>query len=184
MKRQKFEIVTALSEIAWTAKKVTGAHNGTIGIKEGSLTLKDNQLVAGKIIIDTTTIRILDIADPAMNAQFAGHLASDDFFSSAKYPTAVLEFISVEMKSEIQYEITGNLTIKGITHPAFLDAELIIFGYNLHASAKMMVDRTHYNMRFRSGNFFQNLGDTLIYDAFDLNMIIAAVAVKTGVVAY
>jgi hypothetical protein len=61
MKTQRFEIVTALSEIAWTGKKVTGAHDGTIGIKEGSLTLKDNQLVAGKIIIDTTTIRILDI---------------------------------------------------------------------------------------------------------------------------
>jgi len=41
--------------------------------------LTDGKLTGGKFVIDTTSIKILDITDPATNAQFAGHLASDDF---------------------------------------------------------------------------------------------------------
>jgi hypothetical protein len=37
METQKFEIVSTQSNIDWVGKKVTGAHNGTIAIKEGEL---------------------------------------------------------------------------------------------------------------------------------------------------
>ena len=30
--------------------------------------------------------------------------------------------------------------------------------------AKMVFDRAKYNIQFRSGSFFENLGDKLIYD--------------------
>ena len=56
METQKFEIVSAQSNIDWVGKKVTGAHNGTIGVKEGELILNDGKLTAGKFIIDTTSI--------------------------------------------------------------------------------------------------------------------------------
>ena len=82
MENKKFKIVTALSNIDWIGRKVTGAHYGTIAIKEGTLILNDDKLIGGKFIIDTTSIKILDITDPITNAQFAGHLASDDFFAS------------------------------------------------------------------------------------------------------
>ena len=35
MENQKFEIVSTQSNIDWVGKKVTGAHNGTIAVKEG-----------------------------------------------------------------------------------------------------------------------------------------------------
>src|SRR5437868_1753184 len=95
MKTQKFEIVGAQSNIDWVGKKVTGAHNGTIAVKEGEIVLTDGKLTGGKFTIDTTSIKILDVTDPATNAQFFGHLASDDFFSIEKYPEATLEIISV-----------------------------------------------------------------------------------------
>jgi hypothetical protein len=86
MKNQKFEIVTPQSNIDWVGKKVTGAHNGTIAIKEGEVLLNDGKLAGGKFIIDTTSIKILDVTDPDLNAQFWGHLASDDFFSYGEIP--------------------------------------------------------------------------------------------------
>lgn len=82
METTKFEIVSAQSSINWTGKKVTGAHNGTIAIKSGTLTLNDGKLSNGNFIIDTTSIIILDVTDPATNAQFAGHLFSEDFFAT------------------------------------------------------------------------------------------------------
>jgi polyisoprenoid-binding protein YceI len=171
METKKFNIVSAQSNIDWVGRKVTGAHNGTIAVKEGSLTLTDGNLTGGRFVIDTTAIHILDVTDPATNAQFAGHLASDDFFSSEKYPEATLDITSVS-----GFHIEGDLTIKGITHPIGFNATVDINGDILTATGKLVVDRTKYEMRFRSGNFFKDLGDTLIYNDFDLNVSITAKA--------
>ena len=169
METQKFKIVSTQSNIDWVGRKITGSHNGTIAVKEGELILNNGKLVGGKFIIDTTSIKILDITDPATNAQFAGHLASDDFFSIDKYPEASLTIISVSGN-----HIEGNLTIKGITRPVGFDAAVNINGNTLIATGKLMIDRTKYEMKFRSGNFFKDLGDTLIYNDFELNVSVTA----------
>nr|WP_294873660.1 YceI family protein [uncultured Pedobacter sp.] len=173
MKTQKFEILAAQSNIDWVGKKVTGAHNGTIGIKEGEIILNDGKLEGGKFIIDTASIKILDVTDPGTNAQFAGHLASDDFFAIEKYPEATLEITSVSGN-----DVEADLTIKGITHPINFDAAIAVNGDSLSATTKLLVDRTKYEMKFRSGNFFQNLGDTLIYNDFELSIDVTAKAVQ------
>jgi polyisoprenoid-binding protein YceI len=174
MKNQKFQIASAQSTIEWVGRKVTGEHDGTIGVKAGELILVDGKLAGGYFVVDTTSIKILDISDPETNAQFAGHLASDDFFSSQKFPEATLEIISVDGD-----HVQGNLTIKGITQRLEFDANVEVRDGLLTAKAKITIDRTHYDMRFRSGNFFTNLGDTLIYNDFELNVSVTAKAEKT-----
>jgi polyisoprenoid-binding protein YceI len=171
MKKQNFEIAVAESNIDWTGRKITGAHFGTIALKQGNLFVADDKLASGKFIVDTTSIKVLDITDPATNAQFAGHLASDDFFGSTKFPEAYFEITGAT-----DNHIEGNLTIKGITHPAGFDANVKIDGDTLTASGKIVVDRTLYGIRFRSGNFFKDLGDTLIHNDFDLNVNLTAKA--------
>jgi polyisoprenoid-binding protein YceI len=171
MENQKFDIVSTQSNIDWVGKKVTGAHNGTIAIKEGEIVLNGGKLTGGKFIIDTASIKILDVTDPATNAQFAGHLASDDFFSIDKYPEATLEITSVTGN-----HVEGNLTIKGITHPVGFDIVINLNEQQLTATGKLVIDRTKYGIKFRSGNFFKDLGDTLIYNDFELNVSITAKA--------
>ncbi|WP_183573591.1 YceI family protein [Mucilaginibacter sp. X5P1] len=171
MENQKFQIVSTQSNIDWVGKKVTGAHNGTIAVKEGELVLNNGKLTGGKFVIDTTSIKILDVTDPATNAQFFGHLASDDFFSTEKYPEAILKITSVSDK-----HIEGDLTIKDITHPVAFDAAVNINDDILTATGKLVIDRTKYGMKFRSGNFFKDLGDTLIYNDFELNVSLTAKA--------
>ena len=171
MGTQNFKIVNTQSNIDWMGKKVTGAHNGTIAIKEGEIVVTDGELTGGKFVIDTTSIKILDITDPSTNAQFFGHLASDDFFSTEKYPEATLEIISVSGN-----RVEGSLTIKGITHPAGFDVAVHVNGDQLTATGKLVIDRTKYEMKFRSGNFFKDLGDTLIYNEFELNVLVTAKA--------
>jgi len=169
METKKFEIVAAQSNIDWVGRKVTGAHNGTINVKNGILTISDGKLAGGRFTIDTTSIKILDVTDPDTNAQFAGHLASDDFFSSE----ATLIITSIASIDGVAH-INGNLTIKAITEPVSFSANINIAGEILKASGKITIDRTKYNMRFRSGNFFKDLGDTLIYNDFDLDVNITA----------
>ena len=168
---QKFKIQSTLSNIDWVGRKVTGAHHGTIGIKEGELILDGDRLIGGRIVVDVPSIKILDITDPATNAQFAGHLASDDFFSIEKYPEAMLEITSVSGGW-----VEAGLTIKGITYPVTFEAyvDMDLNRDTVIATGKMVIDRTKYGMRFRSGNFFKDLGDTLIYNDFELDISVIA----------
>ncbi len=173
METTKFKLDNANSTIDWIGRKVTGSHNGTIDAKEGVFFFNDGKLSGGKVVIDTTSIKILDIADPDTNAQFAGHLASDDFFNSTNYPEALFEITSVQSESSTS-QIEGNLTIKGITRPVAFDANVNITEDTATISGKITIDRTKYGMKFRSGNFFVNLGDTLIYNDFDLHVQVTA----------
>ena len=176
MENKQFTIESAQSNIDWVGRKVTGAHNGTISIKEGTLTLTDGQLAGGEFTIDTTSIKILDVTDPDTNTQFAGHLASPDFFASEQYPEAKFVITLAEPAGENNYNIEGSLTIKGITRPVSFIAVVNNANGTISASGKVVVDRTLYDMKFRSGNFFKDLGDTLIYNNFDLNVSITAKA--------
>lgn len=171
MENQKFIIVPTESNIDWVGKKVTGAHNGTIAIKEGEIILKAGEISAGSFIVDATSIKILDITDPDTNAQFLGHLISDDFFSTEQFPNAKLVISTVTGN-----HIDAELTIKGITHQIDFEVETNLTADTFRASGKVIIDRTKYDMKFRSGNFFQNLGDTLIYNDFELNVSITAKA--------
>jgi polyisoprenoid-binding protein YceI len=174
METKRFEVESAQSNIDWTGRKVTGAHNGTVNIQAGELTLADGQLSGGQFTIDTTSIKILDITDPATNAQFAGHLFSEDFFATQSFPQASFVITSTDHQINGSYLITGDLTIKGITHPVTFPADVRFTNDTVSASGKIVIDRTRYDMKFRSGNFFTNLGDTLIYNDFELDVTLTA----------
>lgn len=169
METQLFEIIPAKSHISWVGRKVTGLHTGTVALKEGQLALVDGQLTGGNIVVDMTSIKVLNLDDPGLNARLTGHLASADFFDVANYPEAVLVITKVT-----GHHVQGRLSIKGITHPAGFDTAITIAGDTLSATARLIVDRTDYNIRFRSGNFFTDLGDNLIYNDFEVNVSINA----------
>jgi polyisoprenoid-binding protein YceI len=177
METLQFNILGPQSTIEWVGRKVTGSHNGTIAIKAGALLFDGDRLAGGRFVIDTRSIKILDITDPATNAQFAGHLASDDFFSSEQYPEASFVLTGAEPRGDGSYHVTGDLTIKAITHPVSFDAQVNRSGDRVTASGKITVDRTRFGIKFRSGNFFLHLGDNLIYNNFDLNVHLTARAV-------
>ncbi len=173
MKTQNFKLENAKSKIDWVGRKVTGSHNGTIDIKEGTLEFNNGKLIAGKVIIDITSIKILDVTDPATNAQFAGHLASDDFFNTTEFPEAQLVITSATPNNDTTH-VEGQLTIKGVTHPTAFDTTINTNGDEISLAGKMVIDRTKYGIKFRSGNFFKDLGDTLIYNDFDLDIKVTA----------
>lgn len=55
------------------------------------------------------------------NEQRDGHLKSPDFFDAATYPKITFVSTSVKKLSDYELEVTGNLTIRGITKPVTLN---------------------------------------------------------------
>ncbi|MEP6793707.1 MAG: YceI family protein [Saprospiraceae bacterium] len=168
-----YKVKADQSVIAWTGHKVTGQHNGTIAIKDGTLNINDGILSGGSFTIDMTSISDLDQQGEG-KTKLEGHLKSDDFFGVATYPTASFKITKTTAKGNGQYNITADLTIKGITNPVTFDATLKTVSNQVTATADIKVDRTLYNIRYGSGKFFDNLGDKAIYDEFDLNVKLVA----------
>lgn len=57
------------------------------------------------------------------NEQRDGHLVSADFFDAEKYPAMTFQSTRMEKKSDAEYALHGNLTIKDVTQPVTLDIE-------------------------------------------------------------
>ncbi|NSL86831.1 YceI family protein [Chitinophaga solisilvae] len=173
-KATSFVVDKQLSKVNWVGKKVTGQHSGTINIAEGKLEVENNVLKGGSFSLDTRSIAVTDIKDADGNAKLVGHLKADDFFSVDKFATASLVITKVAAKGNGNYDITGNLTIKGITNPITFPATVTVNGGKLTGKADLKVDRTKYNIKYGSKSFFEGIGDKAIYDEFELNVVLTA----------
>lgn len=151
------------STVTWKAYKVTGSHTGTIALKSGALEFDGDKLTGGEFVVDMTSITNTDL-EGDYKGKLEGHLNSDDFFGTATNPTSSLVFTEVKASGKNSYNVTGDLTIKGITKPVTFDVSI----YGSKATATLKVDRAAYDVKYGSGSFFDNLGDKTIYDEFDL----------------
>ncbi len=57
------------------------------------------------------------------DAKRDGHLASPDFFDAATYPTITFKSTKVEHVSGNEYNVTGDLSMHGVTKPVTFKAE-------------------------------------------------------------
>lgn len=154
------------SKITWEGRKVTGSHDGTIRLKSGILVFEDSKLKGGTFVVDMTSIVVTDLTGKSKD-NLEGHLKSDDFFGVDSFPEAKLLINEVEfLGTDGDYRIYADLTIKGITNSVEFDAKLS----DNSATASIVVDRAKYNIKYKSGSFFKNLGDKLIYDDFKLEV--------------
>lgn len=152
------------SKILWTAKKVGGQHSGDIALKDGALVLKGKKIIGGNFTVDMTTINTTDLTGE-YKGKLDGHLKADDFFGVEANPTATLTFKSIGLKSKNTYTVTADLTIKGKTAPVTFD----LVANKGVANAKLMIDRTKYDIKYGSKNFGA-LADKAIDDEFELKV--------------
>lgn len=159
------KIDVAKSKIEWLGKKVTGQHNGIVNFESGSLTFKKTKLTAGNFIVNMNSLTATDITGEYKD-KLDGHLKADDFFGTEKFPKSTLVFKKVAVKSVNVYNVTADLTIKGITKPVSFD--LAVNGNS--ATTTFNVDRTKYDIKYGSKSFFGSIGDKAISDEFELKV--------------
>lgn len=168
IKEDVYKVDAANSSIGWSAKKVGGGHTGTVKITEGSLVYNGKSLQKGVFLMDMSSIT-------SDNARVTTHLKSPDFFSAEKNPISKFEITKVSAAGKERVNISGNLTIKGITHPLTFPAT-VKQGKDVvvAAASGIRVDRTKYDIKFRSKTFFGDIGDKAIDDEFELSINLTA----------
>ena len=115
----------------------------------GRLTLdpKAPQSAALDVVIDTAAVGTLN---PALDT----HIKSADFLDVAKFPQATFKATSVKVTGEKTADITGDLTLHGVTKPVVVQATFNQAGanpvdkkYSLGFSGKAVVKRSDFGIK-------------------------------------
>ena len=101
------------------------------------------------------------------------HLRSADFFDAEQYPTITFRSTKVEQKGDDDFLITGDLTIKGVTHPVTFKAHSegqgkSPFGFTAWGfSASTTINRKDWGLNW---NVALETGGWLVADDIKINL--------------
>ncbi|MBE7375009.1 YceI family protein [Pseudomonas lopnurensis] len=93
---------------------------GTFKDFDGSFSFDAAKPEASKVNVTLKTASV-----DTNHAERDKHLRSDDFLNVGKHPTATFESTAVKATGEGTAEITGNLTLNGVTKPVVIAAKFI-----------------------------------------------------------
>lgn len=178
-----FEVDVAASVIRWTGQNLFNHHEGTLKLAAGSLEIAQGKLVKSGFTIDMNSILCTDLTDKSMAAMLIGHLRTADFFQVGDYPTAGFTMtgaapIAGATEGLPNYEITGTLTLRGVTRQISFPAVIAASdGGHVTAQAHVQLDRTLFGSRYGSGKLFAFLGKHVVNDLIQLHLKIHAVRV-------
>ncbi len=173
---EKFMLDPKKCKVEWVGKGVGKQHNGTVDITTGSIFIDTKQITSIYAFMDMKTIKCADIKDPGFNKQLTDHLKSADFFNISKYPSATFKLKKATRldvpEGQANYTIVGDLAMHGITKPIEFPATVVFGKKKVTATAALTIDRTEWDVKYNSGNYFKELGDKLIEDKIDLKLIL------------
>jgi polyisoprenoid-binding protein YceI len=137
------------SKITWSVSHFGfSTYVGQFAKVDGQLRLDPRQPEASQlaVTVDANSVGTLDAA-------LDKHLKSADFLDTAKFPTAAFKATRVRRTGERTAEITGDLTLHGVTRPVTLTAEFNQAGvnpidktYSLGFDAKGKIKRSDFGM--------------------------------------
>jgi polyisoprenoid-binding protein YceI len=175
-----YTVDTEASKVMWTGSKPGGQHMGTIGLSNGTLAVTDGNISGGEFTIDFTTLENTDMKSGEGKEKLEGHLKTGDFFEVEKDSTGTFSITNVEGVSgnaDITHNVTGNLTMKGITKSVTIPTSVAMMGDKISAqTTAFTIDRTQWGITFHSGTIAATAKDELIND--QVGLVITLVANK------
>jgi len=142
-------------------------YTGIFGDVTGTMTLDPANPSAASINI------IIPIGKVATNSEgLTKHLKTPDFFDVENNPTATFKSTKIEIdeKSD-EAEITGDLTIRGVTKSVTLDAKFVGAGENPFSKKKTVGFVAETSVK--RSDFGVNYGIPIVSDEVELNISVA-----------
>lgn len=175
--QQTYKLDLKKSKILWRAPKTMGSsrHNGFVFFNSGSINYSlADQPTDGIFNLNMNSIVSIDHPTAAANKKVDDELKSPMFFTTAKYPTAsmnVRRIISIPNKPN-SYNVSGDLTMKGVTHPIEFVANIKRTGNTVNATGSLKIDRIKWNIHHEPKAFdlFSAIKDGVIADEIPISL--------------
>lgn len=159
------------SEASFTVRHAGIAKvRGTVAITEGAVVVSEDGTATVRATLDPATVSTGDETRD-------GHLKTADFFEVETYPTWTFESQAIKVEGE-EAEVTGDLTIHGVTQPVTLETEFNgtatdAYG-NLRAgfSATTTISRKDFGLTW---NAALEAGGVLVSDKVQVSLEISAI---------
>ncbi len=174
----QYTVDAAASQVEWAGRNPNTRHIGTVDIAAGVIDIKDGT-ITGRVEIDMTTIRNINLEGDESQPVLEAHLKSDDFFFTKMFPKAVF---TVKETKRIEpgwvtapnYHVRGELNLRGVSADLEFAATLALIEDGSFAmEAHFDIDRTRWNVIYGSTRFFEHLGMHKVFDllSFQIRMI-------------
>ncbi|MFY0602000.1 MAG: YceI family protein [Cyclobacteriaceae bacterium] len=185
----------------WIGSKPTGQHDGTFEFSSGYLLFSEKKIVGGEILIDISSLKVMDIEDQESSEKLARHLLSDDFFSSSAFPEGSFRFNSVKefdstytFKNKVEfpskfkpasessfivtnpnYVVTGYLKLKGVEKTISFPAKIDVMENKIIAEAKFNLDRILWGLSYNDeSSILDKAKDKFIYNTVNVGFYVEA----------
>lgn len=113
MAKAKWKVDTSHSEVNFTVKHMMIARvNGTFRDFSADLAFDPEDLTTADV---NFTVNVASI--DTRNEDRDNHLKSADFFDVENHPNMTFVAKTIEKKGDNEYDVTGDLTIRGVTKP-------------------------------------------------------------------
>lgn len=170
---QKYSIDTKESTVTWKGSMLIGtnSHTGFVSISKGALMIENGMLVGGTSEVNMNTI--VDENHESDN-NLIKHLKDPDFFDVEKFPIATIVITNAALANGGEVQVTGNLTIKGITNPVAFPAKIGVKNGIVTMNGKLVIDRTLWDVRYKSAKFYTLLADQTMSDSIEFYINIVA----------
>jgi polyisoprenoid-binding protein YceI len=150
------------SKIEYVGAKVTLKHTGGFEKFSGSVQMPGNNIEAAtlQLVIEMDSIT-------SDSEKLTVHLKSKEFFEVEKHPKAT--FVSSAIKraaGDGKYDVTGNLTMKGVTKAVTFPATIQVTDDALDAKAEFAINRKDW------GIVYPGMPDDLIKDEVALKLTV------------
>jgi polyisoprenoid-binding protein YceI len=141
-----YSITPQNSQVAWTGSKVTGKHEGSFSSFTGEITLVDGAVDKSRVTVDIDTASLTTVPENLVH-----HLKTADFFNVEQFPKATFASTSIAKTVSDKpntYQVTGNLTLHGVTKSISFPANIVVEGDTVTAEATFAINRKDFSINY------------------------------------
>lgn len=169
---ESYTVNTETSTVKWTAYHLAKSyqHTGHLKLKSGNLQIDNGDIVSGEFVIDMSAITNDDIEDDNKNKNLVKDLKSERFFNVEEFPEASLKITSTSNADNGVFDITAEITIRGITEEITFSAKrLDQDDSSVKYAISLEIDRIKHEVMYG-----WSIENAMLSNKFDLEIVIFA----------
>jgi polyisoprenoid-binding protein YceI len=133
----------AQSKFDFVASKITKSHSGSFKQLTGTATVVSGELHSVVVEVETGSV---EADDPDL----AGHIKTADFLDVEKFPKATFRSSNITKKAlpGATHEVTGDLTLHGVTQPITFPVTANVAPATVTASGQVTINRQKFAVTY------------------------------------